>query len=363
MEFQYSIPIAAALLFGAAAWQSRRTGESAAQHGLFRALWGAILLGFVGYTLLSYLTVIQLLSSDPEEAIRLGLDTGAPTRGLVALGFALITALFLWLWVHSLRLRLWVSRLFPPLRPDRLNDITAQPWPDQIRGFDPQSTIHALAVGAALLLWLQTLVDFIIAGGQSGPAAGDLNQNQVVISSALTAAMLLLVTFLGVGIGLDRSPRQALARLGLRWPTLSEVSVGAGVAITLVGFQFCASAIWVATTPEKLLEQQMEFNRAITGSVTTLSGAFLVALLSSFSEEIAFRGGLQPVIGLGPTALLFALMHAQYQFTPAALIILVVGLFFGLLRQQFGTGAAITAHFVYNFVLLSLAALSNQLMG
>lgn len=362
MDFQYGISIAVALLFGAAAWQSRRSDESVAQRDLFRALWGAILLGFVGYTLLSYLTVVRLLSSQPEEAIRLGLDAGAQARGLFAIGFALVTAMFLWLWVHSLRLRLWASRLFPYPRPDRLDNTAAQPWPDQIRGFDPHSSTHALAVGAALLPWLQTLVDYIIMGRQSGLTAGDLDQNQVVISSALTAAMLLLVTFLGVGIGLDRSPRQALARLGLRWPTLSELSVGTGVAITLVGFQFCASAIWAATTPEELLEQQMEFNRAITGGVTTLGGAFLVALLSSFSEEISFRGGLQPVIGLWPTALLFALMHAQYQFTPAALIILVVGLVFGLLRQQFGTGAAITAHFAYNFVLLCLAALGNQLI-
>ncbi|MEP0762854.1 MAG: CPBP family intramembrane metalloprotease, partial [Chloroflexota bacterium] len=87
--------------------------------------------------------------------------------------------------------------------------------------------------------------------------------------------------------------------------------------------------------------------------VTTIGLAFVLATTAAVGEEIAYRGALQPVFGLWPTAIVFALTHAQYTLTPAWLIILGVAIVFGWLRQQYGTAAAMLAHFVYNFVPLA----------
>ena len=92
-----------------------------------------------------------------------------------------------------------------------------------------------------------------------------------------------------------------------------------------------------------------------------------IALLSMFAgvfEELLFRAALQPVIGLVPAALLFALMHAQSAlFAPSRTqavaylaIIVAIGLLLGCVFNTFGLWAAIALHSVYDYVALRLLA-------
>ena len=74
-------------------------------------------------------------------------------------------------------------------------------------------------------------------------------------------------------------------------------------------------------------------------------------------EEIALRGSLQPIFGFWWTAILFSLVNIQYSLTPATLIIFGVALGLGWIRRRYNLYAAITAHFLYNFVQLLLALL------
>lgn len=362
MTSQAILFLAATVLFSVTAWQARRSTQSAEHHRAFLLLWGTILMAFVGYALLSYLTVIGLLETDPPTAQQLGLDQGAKTRGLFTVGLAILVAFGLWLFVRDSRLRERLRGVFPRPRPWPAGDHDTPPWPEQVRGFDPHSPLHAFALGAAVLFFFQTVIDFILAGGQTG-LTGDLVERDLIVSSALTAVMLLAVSLVGVGAGQDRNWREALGRLGMRWPTGGEVTVSIGIAVALVGFQFGASLVWMVLTPQGLFEQQTELSEAIAGSVTSFSAAFLVALFSSLGEETAFRGALQPVLGLWQTAILFAFTHVQYQFTPALVIILVVGLALGWVRKHFGTVPAVLAHFLYNFTLLSLAVLANRVLN
>ncbi|MEO0565779.1 MAG: CPBP family intramembrane glutamic endopeptidase, partial [Chloroflexota bacterium] len=89
--------------------------------------------------------------------------------------------------------------------------------------------------------------------------------------------------------------------------------------------------------------------------------AFLAAASAAIGEEILFRGALQPIFGLIPTTLLFALLHSQYAFTPGSLAIVLVGGVFGWLKNRQRTTAAIIAHFTYNFVLLMFAYIAFRL--
>ena len=63
---------------------------------------------------------------------------------------------------------------------------------------------------------------------------------------------------------------------------------------------------------------------ALSDSISKSWMALLISVTAGVSEEIAFRGALQPIFGLWPTALIFALFHLQYTLTPATLIILFV---------------------------------------
>jgi uncharacterized protein len=75
---------------------------------------------------------------------------------------------------------------------------------------------------------------------------------------------------------------------------------------------------------------------------------------------LLFRGALQPIFGNLLVSLFFTLLHSQYTFTPASLIILVVSLAFGYVRQKYSTSASIVAHFVYNFSPFILLYLASQ---
>ena len=94
--------------------------------------------------------------------------------------------------------------------------------------------------------------------------------------------------------------------------------------------------------------------------VNSLAFAFALAVSAAVSEEILFRGALQPVFGLPLTAVFFTLFHNQYTLTPAALIIFVVGLALGYLRQRYNTSVAIVTHFVYNFLPFAMLFLLPQ---
>jgi len=92
----------------------------------------------------------------------------------------------------------------------------------------------------------------------------------------------------------------------------------------------------------------------------TLRDVVLLALASSVAEEALFRGALQPIIGVGPQAVLFAALHfrPRARFYPWTLMSLAIGLLFGWVTQWRGDLAApIVAHFTVN--ALNLAYISR----
>jgi len=90
----------------------------------------------------------------------------------------------------------------------------------------------------------------------------------------------------------------------------------------------------------------------------------LQSLFTGVFGELLFRAALQPVVGLVPAALLFALMHAQIAlFAPSRTqavayfaIIVAIGLLLGWVFDTFGLWAAIALHGVYEYVLWRLLA-------
>ena len=76
---------------------------------------------------------------------------------------------------------------------------------------------------------------------------------------------------------------------------------------------------------------------------------FFVALMAALGEEILFRGALQPLIGLIPTALIFGLLHA----TGLVHVVLasLLGLWLGWLYQWTGNlWSPIAAHLALDLV-------------
>ncbi|MBK8021399.1 MAG: CPBP family intramembrane metalloprotease [Chloroflexi bacterium] len=85
----------------------------------------------------------------------------------------------------------------------------------------------------------------------------------------------------------------------------------------------------------------------------------VLSLLVAFGEETFFRGALQPVFGNLLTSVFFLILHTQYTLTPASLLLFLVSLALGWLRNRHSTTAAFVAHFVYNGALLTLSSLQG----
>lgn len=89
----------------------------------------------------------------------------------------------------------------------------------------------------------------------------------------------------------------------------------------------------------------------------TLFDRIQISLVAGTSEEILFRGAIQPLIGVWWTSLIFVALHGYFMFKSIAHIMLGLLMFtlsvgLGFLFEWAGLIAAMTAHAVYDFALL-----------
>lgn len=118
-------------------------------------------------------------------------------------------------------------------------------------------------------------------------------------------------------------------------------------AVVVISWQLMAERFTVAR----------DFEDTVRGMIKGFSPVtcFELALLSSMSEELLFRGLLQPIIGLVPCSIIFGAIHFPRE---KALIIwpiwaAVVGLCLGTGKIYFqGLVFPILAHFLINFIHL-----------
>ncbi len=132
------------------------------------------------------------------------------------------------------------------------------------------------------------------------------------------------------------------------------------MTIALLIFVAVASTIWQQFVSKQTLEDQTKASEALSSNVDTIFMAFALAATAAIAEELAFRGAMQPVFGFWPTAIVFTMIHLQYTLTPASLMILVVAIAFGWIRQRYSTTISMMTHFLYNFIPLVLVAATSE---
>jgi membrane protease YdiL (CAAX protease family) len=307
-----------------------------------------MLYGIISICLVFALLVLQigLLSDSPDALAQFNeLDVQLPKVDMAAAAANFVLALI----IVIVSVRLVIS----DATRQRLRRLIGE------RGlYNPESNVHTVAIVLALLAISFTFGQLVVAGGLTG-LADSVEITGVSIGAELfTAALMIAAAFLGIGVAIHRTLEQGLTRLSLRLPTQSDIIWGVGVGLGLYGALIVMGVIWSALVPPEQMAQQSAAAEQIASAFNTIPLAFLLSLAAAVSEEILFRGALQPVFGLVATSIFFALLHVQYSLTPATLIIFVVGLGLGWLRQRQSTTASIIAHFVYNFIQLALAILA-----
>jgi len=304
-----------------------------------------MIYGVAALTFVMALLIFQIaaFSSSPELVSELGVEmpsvdqTAALVNFVVALFFCYIIIRIM----HSEGLRNQIRRL------------------SGASGlYNPDSNVHQVAVVLGLAFLSITIGQLVLSGGLEG-LASDIESNGVSFGLVIFQAVLMTaIAFLGVGMMIRRDFPQTLERLGLRIPTAGDLIWGVGSGIGLYIALLVMVMIWAAFVPVEQIEQQSAASDQMMQAFNTIPAAFLLSASAAISEEILFRGALQPIFGLGLTSLFFALVHMQYTLTPATLIIFVVAVGLGILRRRQSTTAAIIAHFVYNFMQLALAILA-----
>jgi len=258
-----------------------------------------------------------------------------PELNWAAAGWSLV-GMGLWGIIASLRpVRRGLSR-FLPLRAD--------------------SPMHALALVLSGYLVGNTIFS-LTQGGLEELAATAVSAS--IVDILLMQALFIGVAILGVGLYMRRNPHDVRQRLGLRRPTMQELLTGIGWIVVLVLLQAIGGALWtlIDSSQAQLVEN---ISGELLGNIDTFGEWLLLALATGLGEELLFRGALQPVFGLSLTALLFASAHVQYGFTPVTLVVFVIGIVLGLIRQKHGTAVSIFVHSGYNFALGMISLLALQ---
>lgn len=287
-------------------------------------------LGFLGGGALLSLTYLLVNQPNLEAELSLApyvsaLPFDVGQVGMVLLGMAFLAFMFLLPAVRRALAR-WV-----PIDPRSPMDCTAL----------------ALSVYYIGLTWIQ----IALLGGVSNLANVDLSLSVDVL--LLNGLVLVLIALLGVGIGIRRKPAELPQRLGLGGIGRRHLLVAGGALVVFFALQVLVAALWSLLDPQgyEVISQAAE---GLYISLDTPLRVLALALATGIGEEILFRGALQPRFGLGFTALVFALGHLQYGFTPALFQVFVVSLGLGWVRQEYNTTTCMIIHALYNMMDLVL---------
>ncbi len=168
---------------------------------------------------------------------------------------------------------------------------------------------------------------------------------------------LAFFAVLGVGLGLRRSWRETLERLGLRRLTLPQLVLIPAAIIGLLMIGLAVSLLWSWLDPVSATRID-ELSNALLQNAISPIGALSVGFAAGIGEELLFRGAVQPRFGLLITSLLFTVAHNQYEFSLATVNVFAIALLLGLVRRYANTTACILIHAGYNTTLMLFALVS-----
>jgi len=220
-------------------------------------------------------------------------------------------------------------------------------------------------VGLVVLVWftLMPLALLPLLGGQPPLSAvvERLSEEDLAYSPWTEVASLLwtvLLCLVGAGFPLARDGAAALDRLGWRWPGWRRVGIGVGLSLALVVLivGVVAPLTDAALTALGVPDTSSSYFEKLIGPVD-VGGAVLRAVKAGITEELVWRGLVQPRYGLPLAALGFAAMHG-FQYGPGSLVVvLVVGICLGLVRRWSNTTVAAVVHGGYDLWLFLTVAL------
>jgi membrane protease YdiL (CAAX protease family) len=237
-------------------------------------LLGAINLGLLGIVVMALLNQLAKVLV-PEQVGPQALAANWPGVAIACLLTALLACLPLF---SPLRRRL--ARLLP---------------------IDPDSFVHTTALAFAVYQIGLSLAQLALIGSLATLIEAEVNLT--IWDVLLSGLPLLLFALVGVGLFVRRRGRSTLQRLGLYRPTWRQLIVAAGFTAALLFFDLFVNLFWERVDPAGY-ELVNRVSENIFGNLVTVGGAVALGLSAGISEELLFRGAVQPRLGLVLTTVL-----------------------------------------------------------
>ncbi len=144
---------------------------------------------------------------------------------------------------------------------------------------------------------------------------------------------------------------------------LSAFEHGYAISIQIVcgllaGTAAAGVIVFFSTRPpvKPVLDDFAIFKVLKNSNITTFDRVQL-SLFAGIGEELLFRGAMQPLIGIWLTSIIFVAIHGYFKFKSAGHILFGVLLFslsmmLGFLYEYVGLVSAMTAHAIYDILML-----------
>lgn len=220
---------------------------------------------------------------------------------------------------------------------------------------DPRNLVHGVALSMTMLIFVNTAVTLGIGLDNytniisAQNAATDNNSNSLIITLWIQQLGTALISMIGVGWLVRRDWRATLERLGISSLSLKEVLVGAGVGLALIPFVMLIEYISSEFLQFGIDPDVAALSEELFGPMlSTPWGIITIGLAAALGEETLFRGATQPRFGLIFTALAFAIVHSNYGLSVSTIIVFLIGLLLGLIRNRHSTSMSMVVHAVYN---------------
>lgn len=243
-------------------------------------------------------------------------------------------------------------------------------WLARWMPIDPEKHTHTIALWVVLFMTTTAFGQLIVLGGQppmltaintgaiSAEALGERSDLGRSLDLIYGLIWMMPLAFVAAGYPLTRSLGASLERLGLVVPSWRQVAfalaAAVGLALLMNGFGWLIEQVWGwfgwSLTDAEAFE-------TLLGGLVSPTGALVIGVTAGLGEELAVRGLLQPRLGLLLSNLAFTSIHGyQYGFD-ALLVVFLLGLLLGVVRQRTNTTTAAIIHGTYNALIILVGAL------
>jgi uncharacterized protein len=177
----------------------------------------------------------------------------------------------------------------------------------------------------------------------------------------LLLGLATLVIFGAIGIWLvEQIQQENFIDMLLRGlPLWQQLIIG-----TLYGF-ISALIAWKIICSRFFTKEKLKYAEIIGSLNLNAIGIIFISLCAGIGEEIAFRAGIQPLLGIWLTSIIFVALHGylnplnwRISIYGFSMIFVIAGM--GYLFEETGLISAMTAHAVFDMVLIKKLIGSNN---